>query len=422
MSIQPTTPTPGCPYRLDPDAADIHAEAAALRAAGPAPLVELPGGITARLVTDPGLIKRLLTHPQVSKDAYRHWPAYRSGQIPEDWPLRAWVDARNALTAHGEEHTRLRRLIAPSFSARRIRALAPVIEEITADLLDGLAVLDTGGPVDLRGYFAWVLPLTVVNTALGVPADLHDGLRDTIGNLFATNLSPQQAVENVSAVYRLLAELVEIKRARPGDDVTTDLIRARDEETGTRLSDQELLDSLMLLIGAGHETTVNLLTHGTVDLLTHPGQLAALRAGSARWEDAVEEMLRHQPPIANIIMRFPTEDITDETTGTHFRTGEPLAISYAAVGRDRSLHGESADTFDITRSTRRDHLSFGHGPHYCLGAELARLEARIALPALFDRFPDLTLAVPAEELRPLPSFISNGHQTLPVHLTRQAAR
>ncbi|MBN3932968.1 cytochrome P450 [Streptomyces verrucosisporus] len=415
MSTQPTAPC--YPYRLDPDAADIHTETATLRAAGPAPLVELPGGITARLVTDTGLIKRLLTHPQVSKDALRHWPAYP--ELPEDWPLRAWVDARNALTAYGEEHTRLRRLIGPAFGARRIRALAPVIEEITADLLDGLAALDTGGPVDLRGHFAWILPLTVVNTALGVPEKMHTAFRDTIGSLFATNLTPQQAVENLTAVYRLLAELVETKRARPGDDVTTDLIRARDEETGTRLSDQELLDSLMLLIGAGHETTVNLLTHGTVDLLTHPGQLTALRAGSARWEDAVEEMLRHQPPIANIIMRFPTEDITDETTGTHFRTGEPLVISYTAVGRDPGLHGEGAGTFDITRSTRRDHLSFGHGPHYCLGAELARLEARIALPALFDRFPDLTLAVPAEELRPLPSFISNGHQTLPVHLTHQ---
>lgn len=275
--------------------------------------------------------------------------------------------------------------------------------------------------MDLRARFAWVLPLMVVNALLGVPDELHDAFRVTIGGLFATGLTEEQAVNNGIAVYQLLTDLVAIKRETPGDDVTSALIEAHDAETGASLSPQELLDSLLLLIGAGHETTVNLLDHGIVNLLTHPDQLALVRNGHATWADVVEETLRHQAPIANIIMRFPIEDIHDPDTGLTFHQGDAIVINYAAVGRDPGLHGERADRFDITRPTRRDHLAFGYGAHLCLGAELARLEARIALRALFDRFPDLALAVSTDELRPMKSFISNGHQEVPVILRASTA-
>jgi cytochrome P450 len=412
----------GCPFFLDPAAADIHAEAASLRAHGPATLVELPGGVQAWSVTDPGLVKRLLTDKRISKDAHQHWPAYIRGEIPPAWPLRIWVDVRNALSAYGDEHTRLRRLIGSAFSARRVRALTPAIEEITAGLVDQLDTeTDGNGPVGLRARFAWVLPLMVVNTLLGVPDELHDAFRGTIGGLFATGLTEEQAANNGIAVYQLLTDLVAIKRETPGDDVTSALIEAHDTETGASLSPQELLDSLLLLIGAGHETTVNLLDHGIVNLLTHPDQLALVRDAQATWTDVVEETLRHQAPIANIIMRFPIEDIHDPDTGLTFHQGDAIVINYAAAGRDPGLHGQHSDRFDITRSTRRDHLAFGYGAHLCLGAELARLEARIALRALFDRFPDLALAVPAYQLRPLESFISNGHEEVPVILHAGAA-
>jgi cytochrome P450 len=406
--------TDGCPFRLDPAAPDIHGETARLRAMGPVADVELPGGVQARSVTDPELIRRLLTSPLVSKDAHQHWPAYIDGQIPERWPLRIWVDVRNALSAYGAEHKRLRRLIGAAFSARRVRALAPVVEEITATLLDDLERHRGRGPVDLRARFAWVLPLLVVNTLLGVPEALHHEFRERIGGLFDTGLTEEEAVANGQAVYRLLAQTVEARRAEPGEDVTSVLVDAHDAETDSRLSEQELLDSLLLLIGAGHETTVNLLDHAVVNLLSHPEQLAMLRDGRVSWNDAVEENLRHQAPIANIIMRFPVQDFVDEPSGQSFRKGEALVVNFAAAGRDPAAH-EDAARFDITRADT-DHLAFGHGVHYCLGAELARLEARIALPALFERFPQLSLATPAEKLLPLPSFIANGHQELPVHL------
>lgn len=406
--------TAGCPYRLDTAAADIHQESALLRSRGPVTEVELPGGVQARSVTDPGLIRRLLTSPLVSKDAHRHWPAFIEGEIPAHWPLRIWVDVRNALSSYGDEHKRLRRLIGPAFSARRVRALAPVIETITTRLLDGLDAHDRDEPVDLRAHFAWVLPLLVVNSLLGVPDELHDDFRTRIGGLFDTGLSEEEALANGQAVYQLLAQTVAARRAEPGDDVTSALIAAHDDETDSRLTEQELLDSLLLLIGAGHETTVNLLDHAVVNLLSHPEQLAMLRDGRVSWPDAIEECLRHQAPIANIIMRFPVRDFVDEPSGQHFRQGEALVINYAAAGRDPAVH-EDPDRFDITRENT-EHLAFGHGIHYCLGAELARMEARIALPALFARFPGLAPATPAEKLLPLPSFISNGHQELPVRL------
>lgn len=405
-----------CPYRLDPAGTDLHAETAALRALGAATRIELPGGVPAWSVTDPALIKRLLTDPRIGKDARRHWTADLAGEIPADWPLRMWTDVRNALTADGDEHGRLRRLIGPAFTARRIRALAPEIERIAAELLDRLAAHPQDRVVDLRAEFTWVLPLMVVNTLLGVPEDLHDGFRSSIGRLFETGVGPEESVRNAEAVYANLALLVDAKRKEPGEDVTTALIQAYDEETGTGLEERELLDSLLLLIGAGHETTVNLLGSAVVQLLDHPDQLAQLRTDPARWPDAVEETLRHQPPVANILPRFAAEDLHDEATGITFTRGDFIVVNFLATGRDPELHGADAADYDHTRPTRRDHLSFGHGVHYCLGAELARLESRIALAALFDRFPRLALATPAADLRPLESFISNGPRELPVHL------
>lgn len=411
-------PAAGCPFRLDATGSDIHGEAAALRALGPATRVLLPGDIPAWSVTDPHLIRRLLTHPDISKDAAQHWPAYRDGTVPADWPLKIWVDVRNALSAYGDEHRRLRRPLAAAFSTRRVRTLVPQIEAITHTLLDDLQPAGSDASVDLRARFAWRLPLLVVNALLGVPEDLHDDFRDAIGALFATDLAPEQAAAAPVRVYELIAALLTRKRESPGDDVTTDLIA--DHDNG-QLSEQELADSLVLLIGAGHETTVNLLDHAITNLLAHPGQLTQATSGQTAWEHVVEETLRHQAPIATIILRFAVHDVRDEATGITFAQGDALVINYASAGRDPSLYGPGADQFDITRHTTRGHLAFGHGPHLCLGAELARIETRIALKALFTRYPHLRLAVTPDQLRPLPSLISNGHQQLPVHLGAPAA-
>ncbi|MEU2769389.1 cytochrome P450 [Streptomyces diastaticus] len=407
----PTT----CPYHIDPTGADIHAEAAALREQGPAARVVLPDGIPAWSVTDPRLIKRLTSSNRVSKDAHQHWPLFKEGKVPTDWSLGLWVAVRNALTAFGPEHTRLRRPLASAFSPRRVRAMVPQIETITATLLDELATAGPDTVVDLRDRFAFRLPLLVVNVVLGVPDDMHAQFRDAVGGLFDTSLSPQEAAASESLVRRHVDTLIERKRDEPAEDVTSTLIAAR--EAG-ELTDRELQDSFILLIGAGHETTVNLLDHACTNLLADPAQLELAMTGEVPWENVVEETLRHQAPIATILPRFAVENIVDQETGIQFSKGDLILINYAAAGRaPRRI--QRPDEFDIRR-TDTQHLAFGHGAHLCLGAELARIESRIALSALFARFPAMRLAEGPDQLKPIPSFISNGHQRLPVHLGDEA--
>ncbi|MBN0042925.1 cytochrome P450 [Streptomyces actuosus] len=405
-----------CPHRLDGSAADVHGEAGALRALGPAARVELPGGVPAWSVTDPGLVRRLLVHPWISKDAHQHWPAFVNGDLPADWPLRIWVDIRTVQTAHGPDHSRLRHPLVPAFSTRRVRALAPRIEETAATLLDDLAreaALAPDGVVDLRTWFATQLPWRTVTTLVGLPEAMHDAFQGVNDMVFTTDLSPEQASDTEAEAARLLADLIVLKSDQPGDDIATALVDAHREGL---LDERELADNIWMVLGAGYGTTANLIDHAVVNLLTHPDQLDLAVSGRVGWDRVVEETLRHQAPVANFMMRFPTEDVYDEPTGLTFERGEALVVNYAAVGRDPAVHGSRAEVFDVTRPTVREHLAFSHGPTYCLGAELARLEGRIALSALFSRFPSLELAVGTDRLAPLPSLIFNGHREIPVRL------
>lgn len=401
---------PASPYVLDPAGRDIHGEGAALAKSGPATLVELPGQVVAWSVTSLDALRKLLSDPRVSKDPRQHWTAYTNGEIPADWPLHIWVSVQNMFTAYGGDHRRLRSLVSKAFTPRRTEALRPKVEQITAGLLDDLAA--RSGTVDLREGFAYPLPIEVICQLFGIPEAVRPGLKTAVDGVFNTTATAEEALANQIELYRLLGELVASKRAEPGDDLASGLIAVRNDD-GSALEETELVDTLILVISAGHETTVNLLDHAITALLTHPEQLQRVRDGLSTWTDVIDETLRWQAPVANLPLRYAVEDIELDDVVT-IRKGEAILASYAAAGRDASHH-QDADEFDVSRADKAS-LAFGHGVHYCLGAPLARLEAETALPALFARFPELALAVPAGDLEPIGSFISNGHRTLPVTL------
>ncbi|WP_369149220.1 cytochrome P450 [Streptomyces sp. R44] len=397
---------------MDPAGGCPHAANARLLAEGAVAPVVLPGEIEGMAVLGHDALRDFLSHPDVAKGP-QHFTALAEGRIPEGWPLLTFATVPGMITADGADHRRLRTLVSSAFTARRVEELRPRVETVTAGLLDGLAEAARAGDgvADLRRHYALPLPLGVICELLGVDPAHQDRLHHLSSLVVATDTEPARAVAANRELVELLASIAAAKAAAPGDDLTSALIAARDEG-GDRLSQPELIGTLLLMIIAGHETTLNLVTNAVRALCAHRDQLALVTEGRADWADVVEETLRWDSPVSYFPFRYPTRDLTVD--GTVIPKGTPVLAGYSAAGRDTKVHGPDADRFDITRAATVKHLSLGHGPHYCLGAPLARMEAAIALEALFTRFPDLDLAVPETELTRHSGFVGNSVRALPV--------
>lgn len=402
------------PHRLDPAGGCPHAANARLLAEGHQVVpVLLPGEVPGMAVLGHEALREFLSDPAVAKDV-RHFAALREGRVPVGWPLASFALVRGMTTADGADHRRLRSLAGRAFTPRRVAALRPRVRELTGDLLEGLArEAASDGTVDLRAHFALPLPLAVIGELLGVGPEHRDRLHHLSNVLVSTDTAPGDSLAANREIVELLSAVVEERRASPAEDLTSALLAAR-EEDGSRLSATELVGTLLLMIVAGHETTLNLIVNAVRALSAHPGQLAAVRSGAADWDQVVEETLRWDSPVSYFPFRYPTRDM--EVAGTLVPAGTPVLAGYTAAGRDPAVHGADAGRFLVTRSPAARHLSLGHGAHFCLGAPLARMETALALEALYTRFPGLRVAVPEERLPRHPSFVGNGVAALPVRL------
>ncbi|MEU7201316.1 cytochrome P450 [Streptomyces sp. NPDC045470] len=379
---------------------------AALRERGPVQQVRSgPHGAT-WLVTGWAEARTALAEPRLSKDTTRYF-----ADKPSKRDLAPAVSA-TMLATDPPDHTRLRRLAVKAFTPAAVARLEPRVAEIAGGLLDRMAA--QGGTADLVEDFAVPLPIEVIGDLLGVPREDRAALRGWSNDLFAAG-APDTIDTASHAISDYMTRLIAEKRAAgaadgaggPGRDLLTDLIAARDE--GERLSEFELVSLAVLLVVAGHETTTNLIGNGALALLQDDALRTRLREDPALVPDAVEELLRHDSPITTATFRYAAEPLT--LGGAEIAAGDVVLVSPGAANRDPARF---TDPDALVPGRASGHLSFGHGPHHCLGAPLARLEGRIAFHALLTRFPDLRLAVPPAELPWRHTRLMRGLAHLPV--------
>ena len=304
-------------------------------------------------------------------------------------------------------HTRLRRLVAGAFGRGHVERMRPRIEALAADMVGAL-----GDRFDVLGDYAEPMPVFVIADLLGVPREDHVRLRDwsqAIVHMYEPNVgadTKQAAIEASTAFSDYVRDVVEQRRSAPGVDLISDLISARDD--GAKLSDDELVASVVLLLNAGHEASVNVFGNGIHALLQHPDQLARITSGEVPVEVALEELIRYDAAL-QLFERTATADV--EVSGQLIRAGEKIACLMGSANRDADAFTH-ADAFDVARDPN-PHVGFGMGLHFCLGAPLARLELQISLKTLLDRFPQLRLVGEAPRR---PTWVLRGFERIDIEV------
>ncbi|MEW2578978.1 cytochrome P450 family protein [Streptomyces syringium] len=399
-------------------AADPYPAYAWLREHAPVHRTALPSGVEAWLVTRYADARQALADQRLSKNPAHHSEsAHGKGKVGIPGERSANL-MTHLLNIDPPDHTRLRRLVSKAFTPRRVAEFAPRVQELTDQLIDAFI---EKGEADLIHEFAFPLPIYAICDLLGVPREDQDDFRDWAGMMIRHGGGPRGGVaRSVKKMRGYLAELIHRKREELGeggdDDLISGLIRASDH--GEHLTENEAAAMAFILLFAGFETTVNLIGNGVYALLRNPGERERLQRALAEGDESllatgVEELLRYDGPVELATWRFATEPIT--LGGQRIAAGDPVLVVLAAADRDPERFAEP-DTLDLSRRDNQ-HLGYGHGIHYCLGAPLARLEGQAALATLLRRLPDLRLAADPEELRWRGGLIMRGLRTLPVEFT-----
>lgn len=388
---------PGLPRlsfeRSDP--LEVSPAYAELRATAPIAKVLTAAGDEAWLVTGYEEIRHIFADPRFG----------RSHPAPEDAPRlsnSALIGGPVGDYATEEEmHTKLRRLLAPAFSARRMAALSVRIQGLVDDLLGRMA--EQGPPCDLHACLSVPLPVQVICELLGVPYEDRDRFRGIAVEM--TDLSdPERSAAAMREMNEYTYEIVKAKRENPAEDVYSELAAAD-------LPEEEIAMIAGGLLFAGHETTVNQIDYGVLLLLRNPGELDALRRDPSLAPGAVEEIMRMAVPSQHGLLRYAHADV--EVGGVRIKRGDLVVLATFAANRDPRVYPDP-ERFDIRRETTHPHVGFGYGAHYCLGASLARVELQAVFGTLFRRFPELRLAVPYESLSRRAGALTEGFSELPV--------
>ncbi|MCQ9130127.1 cytochrome P450 [Streptomyces hilarionis] len=403
MAEAPSEPIP-FPFPEPPSVCDLPPELAEIRDGESVVEVKFPDGITGWMVTRHADVRKVLVDSRFSSKVM----AAAASAMSETETGKLMNESLVGMDA--PEHTRLRKLVSKAFTARRVEALRPRVVELVGELLDELETLPR--PVDLVKSFSVPLPVRVICELLGVPAGDQDTFHAWSNALLG---DWQQVVEKEAATVALVkyfGDLVAAKRENPADDLISELIRVGDEDDST-LTEREIIALSIGILSAGHETTANQISMFLVTLLHNPEELDKLRANPEAIPKAVDELLRFVPltTTGGIIPRLTTAEV-ELSDGKVLPAGVVVLPAVATANRDPEVF-EDGERLDLGRE-QNPHLAFGAGIHYCLGAQLARIELQEAFRAILERMPEIRLAVPESELRLKPASIIRGLESLPL--------
>ncbi|GGN35284.1 cytochrome P450 [Streptomyces kronopolitis] len=402
------SPPPGCPAHAGGERVPLHGPefAAApdafydtMRQYGPSAPVELAPGVEAELVTDYATALHVLQNPDTFARDSRRWRALNEGRVPQDSPVLPMMMYRpNCMFSDGAEHLRLRQAVTESLARLDMHRVSRHVDRVAAYLIDQFGLR---GKADLISDYAQLLPLLVFNDLFGCPAEIGDRLISAISNLF-DGVDVERANEVMAGA---LFELVTLKRSTPGEDVTSWLMQHQ-----SRLTDEEMVHQLALLIGAGTEPVQNIIANALRQLLSEEEFAGGPQGGGdVLVEDAINEVLWNSPPIANYATHYPVHEV--ELSGTKLAAGTPVLISFAAANADPSLSA-SRQTF-----SKRAHLAWGAGPHACPAKDPALLISIRAIEKLLNTLPDIELGVPAQTLTWRPGPFHRALNALPARFT-----